>query len=378
MKIKNIFKYTLSILLVLASINSYSQFNKFTVVLDAGHGGKDPGNSYHGFSEKQISLKTTLKVGEFLEKDKDIVVIYTRKTDVFIELKERPHIANKENAHLFVSIHCNSVKNFGPVGTETFVMGLSRTNTNMEVAKKENSVILLEDNYKQKYAGFDPSKPESLMGLKILQEENLNNSINLAAKIQDNFTNSLDRKSRGVKQQPLWVLDASTMPGVLIELGFLSNIEEGTFLNSEEGQEKMAREIANAIFIYKKEFFGESSEPIFNKPERIVVDKKDTIKVVKIDNPIANPNNVIQLGTIFKVQLSASSKRLDLVPKNFKGLKNITSSFSNGVYKYMYGATSNYNEAQNMLQEAKSKGYTTSYLVAFKDGKSINIQDAIK
>ena len=210
-----------------------SDTNKFILVLDAGHGGKDPGNSYHGFVEKEIALKTTLKVGKFLESEKDFEISYTRKTDEFIELVNRPKVANKINAHLFVSIHCNSVANQVPSGTETFVMGLSRTNMNMEVAKNENSVILLEDNYKKTYKGFDPSKPEILIGRKIIQEDNLYSSINLATTIQDNFTNKLNRKTRGVKQQPLWVLDAATMPGVLIELGFLSNKEEGEYLNGK-------------------------------------------------------------------------------------------------------------------------------------------------
>ena len=248
------FKFKNSILITFIALflcgSAFCQNNKkFAIVLDAGHGGKDPGNSYHGFREKDIALKTTLKVGEILEKEKDIKIIYTRTTDIFIELVNRPKIANKANANLFVSIHCNSVKNFGPSGTETFVMGLSRSDMNLEVAKNENSVILLEKNYNQTYQGFNPNKPESLIGLTIMQEENLNSSISLASKIQHNFTEVLERNSRGVKQQPLWVLDAAYMPSVLIELGFLSNKEEGEFLNSEEGQNKMAKQIADAIIV---------------------------------------------------------------------------------------------------------------------------------
>lgn len=256
------FKYkksVLSIIMIFVLCGSVLSQNSrgFKIILDAGHGGKDPGNSYHGFVEKDIALKTVLKVGAILENEKDLNIIYTRKTDIFIELANRPIMANKANANLFISIHCNSVKNFEPSGTETFVMGMSRRGMNLEVAKNENSVILLEKNYKETYQGFNPNTPESLIGLTIIQEENLNNSINLASKIQDNFTNNLIRASRGVKQQPLWVLDAASMPGVLIELGFLSNKEEGEFLNSEEGQNKMASQIANAIINYKKEYLGE-------------------------------------------------------------------------------------------------------------------------
>jgi N-acetylmuramoyl-L-alanine amidase len=252
--------YSLFLITIFTLINSTTVFSQndqnFTVILDAGHGGKDPGNSYHGFVEKDIALKTTLKVGRFLEKTPGFKVIYTRTTDVFIPLANRPKIANKANANAFVSIHCNSVKNYLPHGTETFVMGMSRSDLNLEVAKRENSVILLEDNFKDTYQGFDPTKPESLIGLTMLQEENLSNSIMLATEVQDNFTNNLNRNSRGIKQQPLWVLDAVYMPSVLIELGFLSNKEEGEYLNSEVGQDEMALQIANAIIAYKKKYFG--------------------------------------------------------------------------------------------------------------------------
>lgn len=240
--------------------NTFSQSNqKFTVILDAGHGGKDPGNSYHGFVEKEIALKTTLKLEKYLKKDNDIKVVHTRKSDVFIELKDRPKKANTIDANLFVSIHCNSVKNPIPYGTETFVMGLARSKGNLEIAKQENSVILLEKDYKQTYKGFDPKNPETLIGLKILQEDYLDRSINLASKIENNFRNKLHRKSRGIKQTPLWVLDAAYMPSVLIELGFLSNNEEGLYLNSEEGQNNMAEAIAAAIIAFKKEYFGTQS-----------------------------------------------------------------------------------------------------------------------
>ncbi|NGY37988.1 N-acetylmuramoyl-L-alanine amidase [Flavobacterium sp. XN-5] len=247
----------IAILIAFSNTCVFSQDNQnFTVILDAGHGGKDPGNSHHGFVEKDIVLKTTLKVGSYLEKTPGFTVIYTRTTDVFIELAKRPKIANKANGNAFVSIHCNAVKNYLPHGTETFVMGMSRSDLNLEVAKRENSVILLEENFKDTYQGFDPAKPESLIGLTMLQEENLSNSIMLATEVQDNFTNNLSRNSRGIKQQPLWVLDAVYMPSVLIELGFLSNKEEGEYLNSEAGQDEMALQIANAIIAYKKKYFG--------------------------------------------------------------------------------------------------------------------------
>lgn len=345
--------------------------SKFKIVLDAGHGGKDYGTVYHGNIEKKIALSTTLKVGELLDKDSEIEIIYSRKTDVFVELKDRANNANKADADLFVSIHCNGVKNFGPYGTETFVMGLTRSTTNLDVAKSENSVILLEKDYKEKYNGFDPNKPETLIGLKILQEEYLNQSIDLAAKVQENFTNTLNRKDRGVKQAPLWVLDASYMPSVLIEIGFISNVEEGNFLNSDEGQDKVAKAIADAIFSYKKEYFNPSSS------SNIVVEpKKEEVKSTKEEKPVVK--TVSNKGIVFKVQISASGTKLETTPSNFKGLNSISVEQSGKLYKYFYGSENSYNEAKLRLDEAKEKGYKSAFLVAYKDGVKISLSEAIK
>jgi N-acetylmuramoyl-L-alanine amidase len=342
--------FLIAIVTFLSSTTVFSQNDQnFTIIIDAGHGGKDPGNSYHGFTEKDIALKTALKVGKFLEKSSDIKVIYTRTTDVFIELANRPKIANRANANLFVSIHCNSVKNYQPYGTETFVMGLSRSDLNLEVAKKENSVILLEDNFKDTYQGFDPNKPESLIGLTILQEENLNNSIILATEIQDNFTNKLNRNSRGIKQQPLWVLDAVYMPSVLIELGFLSNREEGEYLNSEEGQDQMALQIANAIVEYKKKYLGIAST---------------STSVAQTIVSAAPTNPMDKNTTVYKVQLIASAKNIPLIARNFNGLTNITSTFDNQIYRYLYGETTSLVEAQKLELEARSSGYPDAFVVS--------------
>lgn len=357
-------------------VSAQSSNNRFVVVLDAGHGGKDPGNSYHGFVEKEIALKTTLKVGKFLERESDIEITFTRKTDEFIELVDRPKVANKLDAHLFVSIHCNSVTNQVPSGTETFVMGLSRTNMNLEVAKKENSVILLEDNYKTTYKGFDPSKPENLIGLKIKQEDNLYSSINLATTIQDNFTNNLSRKTRGVKQQPLWVLDAAKMPGVLIELGFLSNKQEGEYLNSDEGQTEMARQIANAIIHYKKTYFNESytsEDEIKPVVKKYVAEQPKEI----VDTVTAKPDEIVNVEPgkgIYKIQLFATSKKRDLYSKDFKGLKEISFTFENGLYRYYFGKSYDLDYAKKMSNEAKRQGFPDAFIVVFADGKVSSIK----
>lgn len=368
-KYKNSFLTVILTLFLCSSVLSQNN-KKFTVVLDAGHGGKDPGNTYHGFREKEIALKATLKVGEILEKEKDLKIIYTRTTDTFVELVNRPKIANKAKADLYISIHCNSVKNFTPNGTETFVMGLSRSGMNLEVAKNENSVILLENNFKETYKGFNPNNSESLLGLTLIQEENLNNSISLATKIQDNFTHNLERNSRGVKQQPLWVLDAVFMPGVLIELGFLSNKVEGEFLNSDEGQNKMAMQIANAIKSYKKEYFDdEKGILIQSKPRETVLIKSETKEKFKSADVLAD--------TIYKVQLFASSKKIQLDSNKFKGLKNISSTFNNNLYRYTYGETNNINEAKKMQIEARKTGFLDAYIVLLKDGISNKLNEVV-
>lgn len=366
---------------------SYSQNNqKFTVILDAGHGGKDFGAVYHGYVEKKVTLAIILKVGKILEKYQDIKIIYTRNTDEFIELTERAGIANRNNANLFISVHCNANRNIKAYGSETYVIGMSRSNMNFEVAKSENSVIFLEDNYKQTYKGFDPKNPETLIGLKLIQENNLTNSISLATKIQDNFVN-YDIKSRGVKQEPLWVLDASVMPGVLIETGFISNIEEGARLDSEVGQQESATAIAQAILEYKKEYFGDSADAVkLDRPKKYVpnepskqmdtIDQKTKVEETTIkekSKPVASSK-----GIVFKVQIAASSRKLELHPRNFKGLSTISYEYDNRVYKYMYGETADYNESKNLLEEAKAKGYGSAFLIAFKNGEKISIQEAVK
>lgn len=384
MKLIRKIKFLYIILFLLFSLSIFSQSNtKFVVILDAGHGGKDPGNSYNGFIEKEIALKTALKLEKYLKKEKDIDVIHTRKTDVFIELVDRPRKANTLHANLFVSIHCNSVKNPIPYGTETFVMGLTRSQGNLEIAKQENSVILFEKNYKQTYKGFDPKKPETLIGLKMLQEDFLDRSIQLASKIQNNFKNQLNRKSRGIKQTPLWVLDAAYMPSVLIELGFLSNKKEGLYLNSAAGQENMAKAIATAIISYKKEYFGSG----YNKNLEQSKSKKGNVTSTKekaTNSVLKETNNKKELkveddGILFKVQFAAGKQNLKLVPSNFKGLKNVSvRSTKASFYKYSYGATSDYSEAKKNLKEVQSKGYSSAYIIAFKDGKNISLEEALK
>jgi N-acetylmuramoyl-L-alanine amidase len=361
---------------------------KFRVVLDAGHGGKDYGAVYHGFIEKNIALSVALKVGKILEKD-DVQVIYTRKTDVFIDLKERPNIANKADANLFVSIHCNGEAKKTAFGTETFFIGTSKNASNLEVAKKENSVITLEKDYKVKYGGFDPNNPESIIGITLGQEQNINQSIDLASKVQDLFTEDLKRKNRGVKSAPFWVLHRTAMPSILIELGFLSYKQEGEYLNSEAGQNELAQSVARAILQYKKEFFVpgtvEYNEPAESaKQEEPKATASTPVKTppaktpAKADAPKPAPATAASAkGVVYKVQISASGKVLDLSPSNFKGLDQLSKDDSSSVIKYFYGNTGDLTKARELLEVAKNKGFTSAFIVPFKDGKKITMQEAL-
>ena len=373
----NKIKFQFTFLLTLLSFLAFSQSNIFTVTLDAGHGAHDFGANYSGRVEKNINLAIVLKVGKILEQNPKIDVIYTRKTDVFIDLVERANIANRSDSNIFVSIHCNANKNTAAYGTETYVMGISKNASNLETAKKENSVITLEKDYKQKYEGFDPNNPESMIGITLMQEEYLENSIALASKIEDRFAD-LGKKVRdeGVKQERFMVLHKAYMPRVLVETGFISNPTEGNLLNSEEGQNEIAQAIADAIISYKREYFGtdetdDTKERIIKKvTEKPVKDTFSTIEKKILKNKDSRIN--------FKVQLSASVKKLALISKNFKGLKNISMSIDGKYYKYMYGETSSYDEAKRLLAEAKAKGYTSAFVIAFKNGKKVSVQEALK
>ena len=389
---KNIF-LAIASLFVFQITASYSQAKQFKVTLDAGHGDQDFGAVYYPHVEKKINLAIVLKVGKILEDYPGIEVIYTRKTDVFIGLIERANIANRADSNIFVSVHCNANVNSAASGSETYVMGMNKNASNLEAAKRENQVITMEKDYKQKYEGFDPKKPESMLGMTLMQEEFIENSIMLAGKIQDHFVKDNGRKSRGggVKQAPYMVLHKAYMPRVLIETGFISNPEEGKYLDSEEGQNEVAKAIADAIISYKKENFdGGSNDDIIERPssksnlqtsqstKTETTPKKAEVEVKKPETkPVAKEKEEVS-GVNFKIQLSAGTKNIELTPANFNGLKNVSSTSGNNLYKYTYGSTSSYDEAKDLLAEAKSKGFSTAYIIAFKDGKSISLKEALK
>lgn len=375
--------------------------DKFVVVLDAGHGGHDPGNIGNGYLEKKIALAIVLNVGKQLEKHQDIKVVYTRDDDTFVDLFERGEIANKANADLFVSVHCNAHSS-DAYGTETYVLGLHANRQNFEVAKKENSVIYLEDNYEQRYAEYDINSPESVIGLTIMQEEFLDQSIQLGKKLQDNFTKQLKRKDRKVKQAGFIVLHQTFMPSVLVEAGFLTNKSEGSYLNSKSGQEEMGSAIAKAVLAYKEEMglTTSISVPEAQKIEDVeVVDNvkeetpKEIIKEKTVEKePVKQEINTAassesekeivveskDTGVVFKVQLMASGKTIPLRPDNFNGLDQLSKEPYKNMFRYMYGNASNYEAAKRLKNDADAKGYTTSYIVAYKNGVRVPITDALK
>lgn len=346
----------------LTSLHAQNESGKFVVVLDAGHGGHDSGNKGNGYRESDIALKIVLQIGKVLEKNKDIKVIYTRKKDVFVTLRGRAKIANDADADLFVSVHCNA-HNSSANGTETFVLGLHANQRNFEIAKKENEVIFLESDYEQHYEGFDPNSPESLIGLTLILEDYLDQSIRLARYIEDNFKSQQKRKSRGVKQAGFWVLHNTYMPSVLVETGFLTYKKEGSYLNSNTGQSKMAKSITDAILDYKAQLDLNIGEGIYENTE-IISDAE--VEPLLIDN------------VVFKVQIAASSKQLEPKSYNFKGLSDISREKVGKIFKYFYGYTSDYNKIKQFQIQAKAKGYKDCFVVAYKDGNKIAVSEALK
>ena len=350
---------------LLGSSKVFAQKNTekpFVVVLDAGHGGHDSGNRGNGYFEKKIALNIVLKIGKKLEKQKGIKVIYTRKTDVFVELIQRANIANKADADLFVSVHCDAFTSPKAFGAGTFVLGLHANDRNFKVAQKENAVIFLEDDYEQNYDGFNPNDPESVISLILMQETYLDQSIDAAGAIQKSFVSNLNRKDRTVKQAGFVVLKYTYMPSVLVETGFLTNKSEGAFLNSSKGQSNMSNAIAKAIINYKNIREAGVQELVsYEVSQEVKSDKK------------------YDFGDItFKVQIAASKRNLKIKPYNFKGLRQISKLKKASLYRYFYEETTNYKDAQRFLKEVKKKGYSNAFIVAFNGDKKITISEALR
>lgn len=370
----------------------------FTVVIDAGHGGKDPGARGARVNEKDINLSVALKLGKLIEaKNDDVHVIYTRKTDRFIELDERANIANRNKADLFISIHTNAVKRGSTVqGTETYTLGLARSNENLEVAMSENSAILLEDNYEQRYEGFDPNSTESYIIFEFMQNKHMEQSISLASEIQRSF-GACKRVDRGVRQAGFLVLRKTSMPSVLVELGYISNRQEEQFMRSVAGQDKLAEALHDAFCRYKKNYDrrkgtigGRATAPSSREvePEKevlavegpgipppgseadILAKRSQPEKRKTTTSSSSSVNRNTKGKVIYKVQFLTSGKKLPTNSKMFKGYKNVDFYVENGIYKYTYGETTDFDSIRK-IRRKMIKDFKDAFIVAFKDGKKV-------
>lgn len=356
------------------------------VVIDAGHGGKDPGaigTGRHKKTESDIALEVSLKLREYILKYyKNVEVIMTRETDNFVELRERTKIANEANGDLFISIHCNTNGNKSAYGTETYVIGMHKTKGNLEVAKRENQVIYLEENYSVNYAGFDPSSPASYVALSMMQSNYLDQSIMFADNVQRQFETRVGRRNRGVKQAGYWVISYTMMPSVLIELGFISNNAEEDYLNTEKGQVYMASAIYRAFKQYKTDMEGYDATqgtPVPAPQKSETKEVKEASGTLDADLTLTQetPTHKAKVeGLDYRVKIASSKKKLELKPYNFNGAKNLSSNKSGEYYTYYSGSFTNYEEAQQALSQLKSNGFADAYLVAFYKDKQISINEA--
>jgi len=328
------------------------------LVIDAGHGGKDPGAVGKSSKEKDIALAIALKAGKYIEDNlPDVEVIYTRKTDVFVELHNRAQIANDHEADMFISIHCNANNSSKPYGTETYVMGLHKSQANLEVAKLENAAMLKEENYNDMYDGFDPNKDEDYITLTLFQNAYLESSLVLASNVQDQFRERAKLKDRGVWQAGFWVLYKTAMPGILVETGFLSNPNDERYLRSEDGQSYIASAIYRAFKEYKL-----SVEDPSDKATMTTVGNNETTTVREIR---------------FRVQFASSSKKKSL--EKFRDIKDVRVYEHNGIYKYTSGNEPSYDAAIRLQNQVRlNKKYKDAFIVAFDGEERIDMDKARK
>ncbi len=381
-----------------SQVNNDDDYHLKTVVIDPGHGGKDPGSVGNLTCEKNIVLDIALKLGKYIEtKMEDVRVVYTRTTDEFIPLYKRAEIANNSKADVFLSIHANGLMKSSVRGTETLVLGLHRAEENFEVAKRENSVIEMEEDYTTRYAGFDPDSPESYIMLTLMQSVYFDHSINLAKFIQDQFRDRAKRIDRGVKQQGLLVLAQTSMPGVLIETGFVTNPEEEEYLITDEGQDYIASAIFRAFRDYKQSIesrtiFTHINADTSENKSALVDDAIDvsmisgagddtgvtTDKSTSVDDEIAEPVEHSGRNSIeFKVQIAVSSNPIPLDSDFFRELNNVWEYKNDHVYKYAVGSKKSYNEIIEYSKWVK-KRFPDAFIIAVKNGEIISMEQALK
>ena len=383
--------------------------NTFTLVVDAGHGGHDAGAVGSISKEKNLTLKFALAFGRLVEQNcPDVKVIYTRKTDKFVELYRRAEIANQAKADLFISVHINALpKGRVARGFQTYTLGTSKRTgkkngvlQNLEVAKRENSVIFLEKDYKQTYQGYDPNSPESDIMFEFVQDKNMENSVELAKYMQKYVCQATGRQDMGAQQDNLAVLRLSSMPGALLELGFISTRDEEDFMNSASAENLYARGMFNAFLNYRKRHGGNITIPYMKiddpVPEIPVVETKvEPIEVKSVSDPEPVPQPVVETpqpetskpakaekatsddAPVFKVQILSSASKVKATDARFKGLSGVESYQDGGMYKYTVGSSTNYNEIYRLRKEVVQK-IPEAFIVAFKGGKRVDVNAAIR
>lgn len=436
-------KVLLALLFIIAFASAVTAANrKFTLCIDAGHGGKDTGAPGSISVEKNINLNVALAFGRYVERNcPDVSVVYTRRTDVFIPLYERAEIANRKKADLFVSVHTNALKgNHTMRGFETYTLGDGTSHaksTNLDVAKRENSVILLEKDYQQHYVGFDPNSPESNIMFEFIQDKNLTRSIELAKMMQKHVCSAANRPNKGVHQQNLAVLRLTSMPACLIELGYISTPDEEQMLNNQQQVDNIARGIYNAFVEYKNKYdtgmtvpYKPMSDPMPEQPAQTRADNNDESAdtygqttdntpddngktrntrqtkdsqtttgqqpdympemrkrkpqqakrpspVEKQPSPVNNKQDADQSRPVFKIQVLVSRQRLKKGDHNFKGLEGCQPYEENGMVKYTYGASNNYNEIYRLRKEILDR-FPGAFIIAFKNGEKMDVNQGIR
>lgn len=398
---KNIFNilYIICILLISGQpehVQAAPQ-KRFTVVIDAGHGGNDPGAIGRRGREKNINLNVALKLGRLIENNcNDTRVVYTRKKDTFVPLHTRAEIANNAKADLFISIHTNSVasRSSKVSGTETYTLGLHRTQDNLEVAKKENSVILIEDDYKQRYAGFNPNSAESYIIFEFLQDKYMSQSVSFATMIQQQFHQSARRVDKGVHQAGFLVLRETSMPSVLIELGYITNPTEETYLLSDNGSSALAKSIYQAFLNYKQRSRKSATSAMpASEPEEDMMAEQPVPQPENIESPQSQETIPAQEPVrsaskesskqetskpVFKIQILTSDRVLPSKSRLLKGLSPVSYYKENGIYKYTYGESTDYNRILRLKRNKVDSKFKDAFIIAFKNGEKMNINQAIR
>lgn len=402
----------------LVAVNAATK-HRYTLVIDAGHGGKDAGACANGGKEKNINLSVALAFGRYVERNcPDVRVIYTRKTDVFIPLHERAAIANRNKADVFISIHTNALPGKKPKaisGMETYTMGIRRSDEKLSAAKRENEVVLIEKDYQQHYAGYDPRSPESMMIFEIMNETNMAESVELARLIQQNTCAVARRPNKGVKQDAFLVLRETSMPACLIELGYITTLSDKNFLVNETNVDLMGRGIYQAFVAFKNK---KAKKSVSTPPTQPVQETKSTQEVskpvsepVKADTmketvpevvettpmvetaPVVETTPVVQAAPVvqkklpatpavsaisapvFKVQLFASSAKIKAGDARFKGLQGVDCYQEGGMWKYTVGASGNYNEIYQLRKEVVKK-FPQAFIIAFRNGEKVDAAKA--